>query len=346
MFKSVVAGVVCAVSLGLMVSCDAQSHGAGGGMHRVSIDDPMFGASAYSLNIPSGWKFEGSIRHDVSCSPGDAFQTYRLTSPDGKSVISVRAPFFTAYPAQMIQGMNFNGCGVIAQFVPTGQLLTQYVIPQFAPQAHMEPAERLPNVDQWGEQLSFLPGIPDAQQDASRVKISYTEGGQAYEAWIVGLTLFKKVNAQGWGFSKTVIGTVRAPQGHLAEAEANLNWALKLSVNQAWLQQEENRMDQATAQSQARGAQTRQGIAADAQAHMNATNQWSQNTIDSIHRTGAASMKSARDSENARHAGAVGTADYVGDRPTNYYRWRNTVTGATQVTNNSTNPGPNWVPVN
>ena len=332
------------------VSCHGQTHkvpagyaSGGGGTKRVSIDDAYFSVPALSLNMPTGWKLQGTIRHDIGCSPGDAFQTYRLTSPDGQIVISEQTPFFTIYPAQMSQNLNVRGCGVISPSAPTGDMLTKYVIPALAPGAKMGAPENVPNVDQWGEQLGFLPGIPDVGQDAARVKITYTEGGQNWEAWIVGLSIYKKVNAQGWGFSVTRVGSVRAPAGHLAEAEANLGWALKLTANPDWVQRETARADQQAGQIQARGAQTRQGIAADAQAHMNATNAWTQSNIDAIHRTGNASMQAARDSENARHSAAVGTANYAGDRPTSYYHWRNTQTGATRVTNNPTNPGPGWV---
>ena len=324
-------GVVCTFAIVgsawlMAVVSGAQTHksaaaygdGGGGAMHRVSIDDASFGMPAYTLNIPNGWKLQGTIRHDIGCSPGDAFQTYRLTSPDGQDVISEQTPFFTIYPAQMMQNLNFQGCGVVAPSAPTGDMLLKYVIPRLAPGAKMGAIERLPNVDEWGEQLSFLPSLSDVGQDAARVKISYTEGGQNWEAWIVGLSIYKKVNAQGWGFSVTRVGSVRAPAGHLAEAEANLGWALKLTANPEWVQRETQRSDQAAGQIQARGQQTRAGIAADTQAHMNATNAWSQSNIDRIHATGNASMQAARDSENARHSAAVGTANYAGDKPTTY----------------------------
>jgi hypothetical protein len=323
----------------------APVHGKGGGsMRQVTLDDPAFAMPAYSLNIPDGWKFEGTVRRDIGCSPQDAFQTYRLTSPDGLIVIGVKTPFFTAFPPAMIQGMDFSQCGVVLRAVPTGQLLTQYIIPAIAPGAQVVSApEAVPNAAQWNEQLTLLPGIPGATQEASRVRIAYSEGGRAWEAWIVGLTTYKQMGGQGFGFSKTVVGSVRAPQGRLAEAERNLDWALKLSANPAWIHREMQRANQSQAQAQAAGEQTRAGIAAQAQANINATGQRTQQTIDSIHATGKASSDAARNRENARHSAAVDAANYAGDKPTTYYHWRNTVTGERKVTNNPTNPGPNWV---
>jgi len=331
--------VVLAVFCGLLVCGTAQ-----GQMRRVSLDDALFQMPAYTMNVPAGWKYEGTVRRDVGCSPGDAFQAYRLSSADGGTVIQVRAPFFTAYPAAMIQGMNFNGCGVITPSMATGELLTRYFIPKLGNGARVvSGAEAVPNVEQWMEQFQALGSMPGLRHESSRVKIAYTEGGKAYEAWIVGLSAIKQMDQRGGGFSSTVIASVRAPQGHLAEAEKNLDWALKVSANPAWVGRERERMQQAQNQSRADGERTRAAIAAQGQANINSTTQRTQQTIDSIHATGKASSDAARESENARHSAAVGTADHMGDRPTTYYHWRNTATGATRVTNNSTNPGPNWV---
>lgn len=347
-----IAAFCLAVVLALsMDACDGQTRRAGtsmveaaaGGFRAVSLRDPGFGMAAYTLEIPVGWKFEGEVRRDVGCSPQDPFAAYRVTSADGLTVIQVMTPFFTAYPAQFALGMDFSRCGVFTPAAPTGQLLTRYIVPAIRKGAEVVGSpEPTPDLQQWRQQSAQQGQFYSTSGDASRVKVAYTENGHAFEEWIVGMTVVTRFK-QGGGFSKTVVGTVRAPKGYLDDAQKNLSWALKLTANPDWAQREQQRQQQSAQQAQANGERTRSGIAAQAQANMNATAARTQQTIDQIHATGAASMNAARNSENARHASAVGTADYVGDRPTTYYRWRNTVTGATQTTNNATSPGPDWV---
>jgi hypothetical protein len=299
--------------------------------------------SAYTLEIPAGWRFESSLRRDVGCSPGDPFQAYRVTSSDGTLSIQVMTPFFTAFPAQFAQGMDFSKCGVITQAMPTARLLTRYIVPAIRRDARVIGAPE-PTEDQqkWVQQNAQRFQMYSTSGDTSRVKVAYTENGKAVEEWIAGLTLETRYR-QGGGFSKTVVVTMRAPAGHLQDVEKAMKWAFTVTANPEWQQRELQRAQQAQALSQQNGQQQRNMIAAQTQDNMNATAARTQSTIDGIHATGDASMKAARDSENARHSAAVGTADYAGDRPTQYYRWRNTITGATQTTNNPTNPGPNWI---
>jgi hypothetical protein len=56
-------------------------------------------------------------------------------------------------------------------------------------------------------------------------------------------------------------------------------------------------------------------------------------------------MDAAARSEAARHTGAVGTADYVGNRPTAVYYFCSASGGRT-TNNNSNSPGPGWYPCN
>jgi hypothetical protein len=337
-------------SLGILVlllsltAAQAQKTAAGsGGMHRVSMNDALFGMTAYTLEIPNGWQFESNLRRDVGCSPGDPFQAYRVTSPDGSIRFQVMTPFFTAYPAQMIQGMDFSQCGVITPSMPTAQLLTRYIVPAIRKDVQVGTPEPTEDTAQWKQQNARQMQVSSTSGDASRVKVTYTENGKAFEEWIIGMTQTTTFRQGGGGFSKTIVITMRAPAGHLADVQREVKWAANAQANPEWVQREQQRMQQATAEAQANGQRTRDQIAAQARRNMDATKARTQQTIDGIHATGKASMDAARNNENARHASAVGTADYVGDRPTTYYRWRNTVTGATQTTNNPTVPGPNWV---
>jgi hypothetical protein len=332
--------LVAAAPLGLVAQ--ARHPATYGAMHKVSLDDAQFGMPAYTIEAPAGWKFDGKIRRDIGCSPADPFPAYEFTSPDGQTRIRVLTPFFTAYPASLTQGLDFRQCGIFAQSMPTGRLLTQYIAPALRKGAQIGQPEMTEDGSKWKQQAAHQFPMYSTSGDASQVKLTFNDNGQAMEERIVGMTQITSMGRQGYGFSGTYVTTVTAPSGKLAEAEANLSWATNLVPNPAWTPQEQQRQMQATAQTQAQGERTRAGIAAQGQANMDATRAKMQSTIDAIHATGSASMSAARDSENARHSAAVGTANYVGDKPTQYYRWRNTVTGETKVTNNPTVPGPNW----
>src|ERR1019366_9788608 len=59
------------------------------GTRKVEIADPHYQMTAYTLEIPSNWKFAGTIARDPGCHAKGASLKYTVESPDGKSALVV-----------------------------------------------------------------------------------------------------------------------------------------------------------------------------------------------------------------------------------------------------------------
>ena len=54
-------------------------------MRKVEIDDPQYQMTAYTMEIPSSWKFAGTIARDPGCHSKGASLKYTVQSTDGLS---------------------------------------------------------------------------------------------------------------------------------------------------------------------------------------------------------------------------------------------------------------------
>ena len=70
----------------------APSHGFNlsfSGTRKVEITDPNYQMTAYTLEIPSNWKFAGTIARNPGCHSTGPSLKYTAESPDGKSALVV-----------------------------------------------------------------------------------------------------------------------------------------------------------------------------------------------------------------------------------------------------------------
>ena len=66
-----------------IVSTTGRSAAGSGQMKRVPIPDAAFGIAAYSINLPSDWKFEGKVlRRGGPCNTQTPNVVFRASSPD------------------------------------------------------------------------------------------------------------------------------------------------------------------------------------------------------------------------------------------------------------------------
>lgn len=325
------------IAAGAIASCHAQPSP----MHRVVLSDPAFNMPAISLMIPAGWTFEGTILRNVVCSPGDPFPVFRATAPDGITSVEMDSPFFTFYPQT---GLSADGCGVVAPAMPAGRILSQYVLPQIRPQAQRSEAEPTPDRQQYLQSVSSENSSVRTSGDAARVRVSYlSKKGVPVEEYFMAYTQITEFTGSvHGGFSVTRLIMVRAPAGKLQSTVDAVQWAAKLTPDPVWQQREGEREQAATEASERQGEATRAGIAADAQAHMAATQAYTQNSIRNINATGAASQAAARASQNAIDNSAQETAAHMGDRTVANYYWRNQQ-GNQMMTHTPNPPGPGYI---
>ena len=82
-----------AVSCFCVAPVDAQS------LTTVSITDPAYGIKAFTIAIPAGWKFQGTVVRGPECNP-ISFPAFRAYSPDGLTEMRLLPVFnWTFHPA-------------------------------------------------------------------------------------------------------------------------------------------------------------------------------------------------------------------------------------------------------
>jgi hypothetical protein len=312
-------------------------------MQHMTIADPTLGIEdAMSLEIPAGWQFQGSIVRNVPCSPGDAFPQVQVSSPDGAYSLTIMTPFFTTS-----QPTNFDlrTCGAVAPLAPAATILTRYVLPAIRRGAATGSPEAAPRADAWLRSVNRSENGMQTSGDASRVRVTYTQNGQAVEEYVVGLTVQMRRQGMPGGTSATTVQIFRAPAGKLEEFFERATTTMPLSANPQWRQRNAQLADQAAAEAQRQGNQQRAAILQNGQDAGAAGRDMLARTRAQIQATGQASMDSAARNEAARHSAAVGTADYVGNRPTQIYTFCNG-SGGMRTNNNPNSPGPGWTPCN
>lgn len=57
--------------------------GVWSGTHKQDVIDPHYQMTAYTLDVPDGWKFAGTIARDPGCHSAGAGLKYTMQSPDG-----------------------------------------------------------------------------------------------------------------------------------------------------------------------------------------------------------------------------------------------------------------------
>jgi hypothetical protein len=335
--------VAAACLVGAYIASTSASPATGGSLQRVTLADPTLGIEdAMSLDIPTGWQFEGIVVRNVPCSPGDAFPQVQASSPDGAYSITIMTPFFTT---SQPTDFDLRTCGTVAPLMPAAIILSRYVVPAIRRGAETSNPEPVPQAEGFLRSVNRNENGIVMSGDAARVRVSYTMNGQRVEEYVVGLTVQMRRQGMPGGTSSTTVQIFRAPPGKLDEFVAMASSKMTLTPNPNWQQRNQELTQQAAARAEWQGNRQRAAILQNGQDAGAAGRAMLANTRAQIQATGQASMNNAARSEAARHAGAVGTMDYVGDRPTQVYFFCNG-SGATRTNNNPNSPGPGWFPCN
>jgi hypothetical protein len=245
----------------------------------------------------------------------------------------------------MAPSFDMRSCGVVAPLTSTADILTRYVLPALRPGVQASAPEAVPGVEKFLQATNQSGNGMSMSGDAARVKLSYNKDGHPVEEYIVGFTTSVRRQGMQGGTSSTTVEIYTAPPGKLDALVQQSVAAMPLTPNPQWLQRNAQISQQNAAQAQQQGEAQRANIMQNGQDAGAAGRAMLARTRSSIYATGQASMNNAARSEAARHAGAVGTADYVGDRPTQTYFFCNSNGGRT--TNNNPNPpGPGWYACN
>jgi hypothetical protein len=231
------------------------------GTRKADILDPQYQMAAYSIDVPSGWKFAGTIARDPGCHSSGPGLKYTTQSPDGLTAV-IALPGMTwswTTSASIKKTMESSFCPPIdidsaASFliniaVPNLHPNTKIVsVLNILPEGQAALAAQLQQARQQNAEMARRYGQPPQKltADAARVRVQYNRDGHPVEEQILSVvdcfeSQFPAMFAQP-AYSRrtcqsrsTVIA--RAPAGHLDDLlnSAQLKaFNQSLQVNQAW----------------------------------------------------------------------------------------------------------------
>jgi hypothetical protein len=233
-------GLVMATLGALLACCCANAAQISwSGTRKAEISDPKYQMTAYTLEVPSGWKFAGTIARDPGCHSNGAGLKYTMQSPDGVTALAFlpgMAWSWTSNPSiqKMMDSQHCPGVDIdsAASFliniaVPTLHPKAKIIaVLPLAPDGQASLAAQLDKKRQQSADMARQYGQqpPKLSLDGARVRIQYVRDGQPVEEQILSVvdcteSQFAALYAQPAYVRRTCSSRstviTRAPQGSL-----------------------------------------------------------------------------------------------------------------------------------
>jgi hypothetical protein len=256
------ASVATVATLAMFATAAAQAGNvSSSGTRKEEITDAAYQMTAYTLEVPAGWKFAGTIARDPGCHSGAAGLKFTLQSPDGLTAQAVLPGVTWSWTtgASLKKIMEMQHCPPIDIDSAAG-FLVNIVVPNLRPTAKiisvlaLKPegqaalAAQLEQIRQQNAQAAARYGQkpPTLSLDGARVRLEYTRDGQAIEEQLLAVvecteTQFPALYAQPAYMRRTCSSRntqiSRAPRGRLdgfLESPQLLTLNKSIQVNPAW----------------------------------------------------------------------------------------------------------------
>jgi hypothetical protein len=236
---------------------------------KVEVADPQYQMTAYTLEIPSDWKFAGTIARDPGCHAKGPSLKYTAQSADGLTGIVVMPGLTWSWSSspQMQKTMASTHCPAV-DIDSAAAFLINIAVPNLHPDAKVVAVlpllpegqaslasqlekERQQNAvmaQQYGQKPQKL------SLDGARVRVQYVHDGKPLEEMLVSVVdcnesttvaLYAQPAAQRRTCSARNIVMTRAPQGQLDEfldsaqykdigktLQANQEWSTRMAADQ------------------------------------------------------------------------------------------------------------------
>ena len=228
-------------SLATFAMATAQAATGSSGTRKAEITDPGYQMTAYTLDVPAGWKFAGTIARDPGCHSGAAGLKFTLQSPDGLTAQAVLPGVTWSWTtsASLKKIMESQHCPPIDIDSAAG-FLVNIAVPNLRPNAKIIAVQALKPKGQaalaaqleQSRQQNAQAAARYGQQpqklslDGARVRVEYSRDGQAVEEQILAVvecteTQFPALYAQPAYMRRTCSSRntqiSRAPRGRLDE---------------------------------------------------------------------------------------------------------------------------------
>lgn len=188
-----------------------------------TITDPGFGGmKAFTVNIPAGWQFQGTVVPGPQCYP-NSFPTFRAYSRDGLTEIRLLPAFnWSFHPA--IRMNTVAGCLPIKSAMSAAEFLKHFVelipggVHVVGPMSIAQPyRERVENVATTINASNHNPGF-HATVDTAALRVETVNGSfvieQRVRVWL-GCRLNSQAGVFSGGGCDAHVDVLRAPKGKL-----------------------------------------------------------------------------------------------------------------------------------
>jgi hypothetical protein len=218
------------------------------GSHTVEVKDPAAGENAFSIEIPAGWKFEGTILRPVGCHrPSTAADglSFGVASPDGFTAMGQMPGVSWEWASD---GQTPQKCPALDITTAAGFLLN-IAVPNTHPQSQIIGVVPLPDNMKAGlearqRQLASAGGPMRQMVDSARVKVEYVIRGQVVEEQMGTVLTCMENHFPAYPQMRRPARTIRqcethgtyfkrAPKGYLDTLLAN-NTLKAPQIDQAW----------------------------------------------------------------------------------------------------------------
>lgn len=229
------------------------------GSRKVEVADPVYQMTAYTVDIPAGWKFAGTIARAQGCHANGAAIKFTAQSADGLSAVVVMpgAAWSWASSPALQKSMQATGCAAI-DIDNAASFLVNIVAPNLRPGAKivatlpLKPegqaalAQQLDKARQQNAAMAKQFGQPPQTLsiDGAIVRLQYAREGHAVEETVTAVVdctesqmaaMFGQPAYRRRSCSARSEVVMRAPQGHIDEVTAQFQDLTKaVQVNQEW----------------------------------------------------------------------------------------------------------------
>jgi hypothetical protein len=227
------------------------------GTHQMTITDPHYGMTAYTLAVPNGWKFGGVItRPPIGCHAIGGVPKFTMLSPDGITAILLMPGVRWSWSSSNMENPHCRDIAIDT----AAQFLVQIVVPHLAPNARIQAvlplapagraglAHRQELMRQQEAATAARYGIPTPKitLDGARVQVQYERDGHLVQERIVAVisctetqrpAMYRTPAVRRRDCTAPSISIARAPSGHLAALIAQpqyLSLIQSMRVNPQW----------------------------------------------------------------------------------------------------------------
>lgn len=241
-----------AIIFGFVISAFAQSKATGlpvAGYTRLA--DPL--EQAFTVEVPTGWRSAAGLarRAALQINP-----YVRSLSPDKMTYLIIGDPILPSFspPSQMGNAIGYTegklydtglgGVALVMRYLPGAEFARAYgetMLAGLCPSLKFSSASDRPDLARIASQLA--PTVIPSRVDGGEARFTCTHNRQEMEVRIKAATRITRDNLV---WAVILLGGFIAPKGHADEAEQVLTHvADSMTLNQAWIQMQNNLSQQA-----------------------------------------------------------------------------------------------------